>query len=219
MKKAIVAASLAALFSGASIADDLSGGLEIDQKVNSQGALSNNKAGLKVFVGYQDIGFSAKRSGANNEYNINYTHGFDNFWLKGEGEFVDKTNANESDVRKLGVSVGTSVGAFDVSARARNDAETQRIGLGQSNIARFDLAAGIQATDNVYLNAKVVHQAELDKTTKALNARDNIQNYELRATFNNLNGFKPYIEVGNEGTFSNKNQRDSYGKVGVVFNF
>ncbi|OAN10907.1 hypothetical protein A3K86_18125 [Photobacterium jeanii] len=218
MKKAILAVSMMALLSGGAVASELAGGLELDQKVNSQGQIGENKAGLKAFVSYEGFGLSAKRAGSNNEYNASYTHDFDSFWLKGEGEYVHQTQL-PTNVGKLGLSAGTQLGEVDVFGRVRNDVALKKVKDLQSNIVRVDLGAGVQATDNVYVSAKFINQSQLDNATKKVSARNHIQNYEFRATFNNIDGIKPYVEVGNEGSFIEKDKRNSYGKIGLVLDF
>ncbi|MGF1777535.1 hypothetical protein [Vibrio nomapromontoriensis] len=234
MKKTAIVLALTSVFSANIMAEGLSGGVELDAKfVNGEKEYSaNNGSGIKAFVGYEGFGASAKRkANFENEYNVNYKHDFDGFWLKGEYEFVDKKSVQHdpekpvNDQNKFGVTVGGNIAdLFDTSLRLRKDTDLRSgHNAPRGDIYRFDLAAGKQVTDRMYFNAKVVGQKQNNKDVIALDSgadrnKDTIYNLELRATFTDIQNMVPYVEVGNEGVFG-KDTRNTYGKVGVVFPF
>lgn len=230
MNKKVTLIALSSIFAVASVqASELTGGLEIDNKFSAD-QVEDKGTGAKLFAGYEGFGVSAKRNDTKvKEYNFNYTHDFDNFFVKGEYEFVDNrsrvttdgvSNAG-SDVNKFGLTVGTNVmDMFDTSFRLRKDLAAKEMNGEKSDITRFDLAAGKQF-ENVYLNTKLVGMHENDKriVDNANGGKDSVYNVEARLTFNNIaGGFTPYFEAGNEGSHRN-DKRNTYGKVGVVFNF
>lgn len=226
MNRNIVLITLSSIFAVASVqASELTGGLEIDNKFSAEN-VADLGTGAKLFVGYEGFGVSAKRNDTKTkEYNFNYTHDFDTFFVKGEYEFVDNRSRVEEDgtnniganINKFGITAGTNVmGLFDTSLRLRKDLDDKELNGKKSDITRFDFAVGKQF-ENVYLNTKVVGQHQKDKRIATVN--DTIYNVEARLTFNNIaNGFTPYFEAGNEAQFGS-DKRNTYGKVGVVFNF
>ncbi|MGR5177348.1 oligogalacturonate-specific porin KdgM family protein [Vibrio parahaemolyticus] len=233
MKKTAIIVAIASAFSLNAVANGFSGGIELDAKFGESGQKlyeTSNGSGIKAFVGYEGFGLSAKRKADfENEYNLNYKHDFENFWVKGEYEFVDKKSVQNdggvqgqaNDQNKFGVTIGGNVAdMFDTSLRLRKDTELNSgNGTDRSDIYRFDLAAGKQVTDRTYLNAKLVGQKE--NTREKISGdqgKDTIYNVELRATFTAIDNFIPYVEIGNEGQFGD-DKRNTYGKVGVVLPF
>ncbi|MCJ2376931.1 hypothetical protein LNL84_08795 [Vibrio sp. ZSDZ34] len=225
MKKQIVAMTLASLFAGGAIASEFTGGLEIDHKFDAGADAEGNKGtvkddGLKIFAGYNGFGLSAKRNTAGeNEFNANYTHDLETFWLKGEVEGVVRTKGS-NDVIKAGLTAGTSFDDYlDVSIRYRKDQEVNKknVTAEKSNVDRFDFFVGSQVTERVYFGAKVVNQTERNSTLASQNNGKNWNNYELRASFTSFEAWTPFVEIGNEQTGLNK--RDSYAKFGAVFAF
>lgn len=224
-KKILLVALPAALMASASYASDFTGGLEIDNKFSAD-KVEDLGTGAKLFMGYKGLTLSAKRNDVKaKEYNFNYKHDFDSFFLKGEYEFVDNRsrvtrtgeNSTGADVNKFGITVGTNVmDIFDTSFRLRKDLDAKEMNGTKSDITRFDLAVGKQF-ENVYFNTKLVGQHQADARIATVN--DTIYNVEARLTFNNISdNFTPYFEAGNEAKFGS-NDRDTYGKVGVIFNF
>lgn len=235
MKKTAILLAITSAFSVNAIADGFSGGIELDAKFGDNGQKlyeTSNGSGIKAFVGYEGFGLSAKRkANFENEYNVNYKYDFENFWLKGEYEFVDKKSVQTdagvhgqlNDQNKFGVTVGGNVAdLFDTSLRLRKDTDLNSSnGSERSNVYRFDLAAGKQMTERMYLNAKVVGQNQRNKEAMKAGSdksKDTFYNVELRATFTAIDNLIPYVEIGNEGQFGN-DKRNTYGKVGVVFPF
>ncbi|MCG9663239.1 hypothetical protein C9980_11100 [Vibrio mediterranei] len=227
MKKTAIVLALTSVFATNAMADGVTGGVELDAKFVNGAAeyKADNGSGIKAFIGYEGFGASAKRkANFENEYNLNYTHDFGNIWLKGEYEFVDKKSRQQpaNDQNKFGVTVGGNVAdLFDTSLRLRKDTDLNSNTLApRGDIYRFDLAAGKQVTERVYLNAKVVGQKQNKKEaiTVGDKNKDSIYNLELRATFTAIDNMIPYVEVGNEGKFGT-DTRNTYGKVGVVFPF
>ncbi len=177
MKKTAIVLALTSVFATNAMAEGVTGGVELDAKFVDGAAeyKADNGSGIKAFIGYEGFGASAKRkANFENEYNLNYTHDFGNIWLKGEYEFVDKKSRQQpaNDQNKFGITVGGNVAElFDTSLRLRKDTDLNSgNGSERSNIYRFDLAAGKQVTERVYLNAKLVGQKQ---TNKALITRDN----------------------------------------------
>ncbi|UPQ90095.1 hypothetical protein [Vibrio sinaloensis] len=230
MNKKITLLALSSIFAVASVqATELTGGLEIDNKFSAD-QVEDKGTGVKLFAGYEGFGVSAKRNDTKvKEYNLNYTHNFENFFVKGEYEYVDnrsRVDANGvsdmgSDVNKFGITAGTNVmDMFDTSLRLRKDLAAKEMGGKKSDITRFDLAAGKQF-ENVYFNTKLVgmHENDANSVDTAKGGKDTVYNVEARLTFNNIaGGFVPYFEAGNEGSHQN-DKRNTYGKVGVVLNF
>ncbi|MFA0086478.1 hypothetical protein [Vibrio sp. 10N.261.51.F12] len=236
MKKTAIVLALTSVFATNVMAEGLSGGVELDAKFVNGGEKAystSNGSGIKAFIGYEGFGVSAKRkANFENEYNFNYKHDFNGFWLKGEYEFVDKKSVQNqpnkpvNDQNKFGVTVGGNVAdLFDSSLRLRKDTDLNSDhGVERSDIYRFDLAAGKQVTERMYFNAKVVGQKENNKDAITVangpvdKSKDTIYNVELRATFTDIQNMVPYVEVGNEGAFGT-DTRNTYGKVGVIFPF
>ncbi|WP_338166806.1 hypothetical protein [Vibrio sp. 10N] len=234
MKKTAILLAMVSAFSVHAADSSFSGGIELDAKFGENGQKlyeTSNGSGIKAFVGYEGFGLSAKRKADfENEYNLSYKYDFENVWVKGEYEFVDKKSVQNShgvqgqsnDQNKFGVTVGGNVSdMFDASLRLRKDTDLNSgNGSERSNIYRFDLAAGKQVTDKTYLNAKLVgqHQANKNLITKDNMTKDTIYNVELRATFTAIDNLIPYVEIGNEGQFGD-GKRNTYGKVGVVLPF
>jgi hypothetical protein len=235
MKKTAILLAMVSAFSVHAEDNSFSGGIELDAKFGENGQKlyeTSNGSGIKAFVGYEGFGLSAKRKADfENEYNLSYKYDFENVWVKGEYEFVDKKSVQNTqgvqgqsnDQNKFGVTVGGNVAdMFDTSLRLRKDTDLNSgNGSARSNIYRFDLAAGKQMTERMYLNAKLVGQNQRNKEAMGSvedKNKDTIYNVELRATFTAIDNFIPYVEVGNEGQFGN-NKRNTYGKVGVVLPF
>ncbi|SON52123.1 hypothetical protein [Vibrio tapetis] len=218
-KKILVIALASAMTSGFAVAEGVNAGIELEVKTRVGSAAGNADSGAKIFAGYEGFGASAKSNrNSDREYNLNYKHDFDGFYLKGEYEFVDKRTSNNQ--QKFGISAGTNVGGyFDTSLRLRKDLDTEHKAdsNGKGDVNRFDFAVGRQF-ENVYLNTKVVGQKQNTASRVGSNAKDTIYNYEARLTFTNIHGFTPYFEAGNEASFDNS-KRNTYGKVGVVFPF
>ncbi len=216
-KKILVITLASAMTSGFAAADGVNAGVELDVKTRVGAAAGNADSGAKLFVGYEGFGASAKSNrNSDREYNANYTHDFDGFYLKGEYEFVDKRTANNQ--QKFGITAGTNVGGyFDTSLRLRKDLDTETKYGVKGDVNRFDFAVGRQF-ENVYLNTKVIGQKQNESNLVGTDAKDTIYNYEARLTFTNIHGFTPYFEAGNEASFDNS-KRNTYGKVGVVFPF
>ncbi|WP_112460069.1 hypothetical protein [Vibrio variabilis] len=226
MKKTAILLAISSALSVSAFANGFSGGIELDAKFvdGEKEYTTSNGSGIKAFVGYEGFGLSAKRkANFENEYNVNYKHDFESFWLKGEYEFVDKKSRQQpaNDQNKFGVTVGGNVAdMFDTSFRLRKDIDlNSNNATPRGDITRFDLAAGKQLTERMYLNAKVVGQKQHEKKVIAGDqSKDMIYNLELRATFNAIDNMIPYVEIGNEGSHGT-NDRNTYGKVGVVFPF
>lgn len=216
-KKILVIALASAMTSGFAVAEGVNAGLELDVKTRVGSAAGNADSGAKLFVGYEGFGASAKsKRNSDNEYNFNYKHDFDGFYVKGEFEVVDKKTSN--DQQKFGITAGTNVGGyFDTSLRLRKDLDTENKYGEKGDVNRFDFAVGRQF-ENVYLNTKVVGQKQNTASRVGTNAKDTIYNYEARLTFTNIHGFTPYFEAGNEASFTDS-KRNTYGKVGVIFPF
>ncbi|USD63337.1 hypothetical protein J4N45_20320 [Vibrio sp. SCSIO 43140] len=226
MKKTAILLAMTSAFSVNAMAEGVTGGIELDAKFvdGVKEYTTTNGSGIKAFVGYEGFGLSAKRkANFENEYNVNYKHDFESFWLKGEYEFVDKKSVqgNVNDQNKFGVTVGGNVAdMFDTSLRLRKDIDlNSNNGNARGDITRFDLAAGRQLTERMYLNAKLVGQKQHEKKVIAGDKnKDMIYNVELRATFNAIDNMIPYVEIGNEGKHGT-DKRNTYGKVGIVFPF
>ncbi|MCK6261779.1 hypothetical protein KP803_00665 [Vibrio sp. ZSDE26] len=241
MKKSILTLSLLSIFSYSAIADDSTqskwnSGVEVDQKFRTSTDKDDNTkkagdaigaTGLKLFTSFDiedagTIGASYKRAGDNNELNLNYTHGFENFWVKGEIE--DVYNKDKDHTFKAGLGIGTSLGAFDLNTRYRRDSGYDDSKTGGeafkdgSKIDRFDFGAGTQLTENVYLKANLIDQTQRNKSHVGAGAKDNFQNFELRATFGGSKYIQPYVEIANEGNFANDKREDS-AKIGFVLPF
>lgn len=207
-KKLLLAVSLATLTTGAIAA---SAGLELDTKINANGGASQG-SGAKLFVGFENgFGASVKRgTDSNVEINVGYTLDLGSVWLKGEVERVLVSNG--ADVNKAGIGAGTVIAGVDLNTRLRQDVT---MGSG-SNVSRIDLGAGYQVTESAYVKANIVNQFQNDASSWTANQE--INNLELRATFNNIDGFTPFFEIGDEGNFRN-DSRNQYGKVGIVLPF
>ena len=233
MKKTAIILAIASAFSAGAMAEGVTGGVELDAKFGDGGKKvyeTSNGSGIKAFVGYEGFGLSAKRkANFENEYNFNYKHNFENFWLKGEYEFVDKksvqnddgVHGQSNDQNKFGVTVGGNVAdMFDASFRLRKDIDLKSNNANaRGDITRFDLAAGKQLTERMYFNAKLVGQKQHEKKViSGDKGKDMIYNVELRATFTAIDNMIPYVEIGNEGKHGT-DKRNTYGKVGVVFPF
>ncbi|MGR5499552.1 hypothetical protein ACQKP3_02405 [Vibrio sp. DNB22_10_4] len=226
MKKTAIILAITSAFSAGAMAEGVTGGIELDAKFvdGKTEYVTSNGSGIKAFIGYEGFGLSAKRkANFENEYNVNYMHEFESFWLKGEYEFVDKKSRQQpaNDQNKFGVTVGGNVAdMFDTSFRLRKDIDlNSNNGTARGDITRFDLAAGKQLTERMYLNAKVVGQKQHEKKVIAGDqSKDMTYNVELRATFTAIDNMIPYVEIGNEGKHGD-DKRNTYGKVGIVFPF